>query len=583
MQHPSTPHQSIFETVRSLTYTICFFSNGHISTSSCFYRSNQAVSLTTLSKAVQNDPEFREILRQAFITCCLDSRRLPFYAQYLTNEDALGLEAVSANVRLMAYTELLTFKDLYSVSPNSKKTEYAKRIAYKFFLRNPNFVNLPKDPNESFDETAPMFDLRPIFDPSSLQELEAVIQASVKKSVPKSLFQSFEASLESSLTGVKFASFLVSDECARMRAYLRGTNPYVNAPLEVVYRSLISGSSYEKICAHNHLVFMILYLICQNDNEPDTKTDSSVGCVNKVPLSSLGRLFAPIFIHRSLIPAIDHFNSIYEGQCSDPKNITVSSLRQLFELLDQFWQTFIAEVSGMVEGSIESKEAQAALHDTRKHIMSLVDASNKELAEDVIDPHMRLARLQIVKLRKSLNTLSDELLYEHAITFNRKYKEHMIHEWMCGEAKKSSVSVGAHSAVDVTGVAKNDVSVLPPLAPGCVTRLMRRVELPKGVSRHRPLRSDSGRSFDSNADQINAECAIIFGSCNNTEDDLTSSTAPDDTRIIRYATVALKVDDNGTGDYLTDDNLPSTLESYAVTPPLKTRSFSRLLDHNRVR
>jgi len=512
----------------------------------------------------------------------LDSRRLPFYAQYLTNEDSLGLEAVSANVRLMAYTELLSFKDLYPVSPNSKKIEYAKRIAYKFFLRNPNFASLPKDPSESFDESAPMFDLRPIFDSNVLVALESAVNASDKKSVPKNLFEIFETQLESSLTGSKFASFLISDECARMRAYLRGTNPYFNAPLEVVYRNLLSGSTTDKISAQNHLIFMILYLICQNENEPDMKTDNSNGFDNKVPLSSLGRLFAPIFIHRCLIPAIDRFNSIYEGQCSDPKNITVSSLRQLFELLDQFWQTFIAEDSGMVEGSVESKEAQAALQDTRKHILSLVDASNKELAEDVIDPHLRLARLQIVKLRKSLNILSDELLYEHAITFNRKYKEHLIHEWMCGEAKKGSVSSGVLAAMDHSNVVKNEVMSLPPLAPGCVTRLMRRAELPKGISRHRPLRADKGVAFDSASSTMNAECAIIFGS-SNAEKQPNSSTASDDTKITRYATVTLTSDENNTGDQLTEDTLPPTLESYAVTPALKTRSFSHLLDHGRVR
>lgn len=545
------------------------------------FRTNQALSLTTLSKAVQNDPEFVSILREAFVTCCLDSRRLPFYAQYLTKEDELVLEAVKANVRLMAYTELLSFKDLYPVSPNSKKIEYAKRIAYKFFLRNPNFASLPKDPDESFDESAPMFDLRPIFDTNTLAALEGAINASDKKPVPKNLFEVFEAQLESSLTGSKFAAFLVSDDCARMRAYLRGTNPYVNAPLEVVYRNLLSGSSSEKICAQNHLIFMILYLVCQNENEPDTKTDNSSGFDNKVPLSSLGRLFAPIFIHRSLIPAIDHFNSIYEGQCTDPKNITVSSLRQLFELLDHFWRTFIAEDGGMVEGSVESKEAQAALLDTRKHILSLVDASNKELAEDVIDPHLRLARLQIVKLRKSLNILSDELLYEHAITFNRKYKEHLIHEWMCGEAKKSSIS-GANTSMDHDNVIKKDVTSLPPLAAGCVTRLMRRVELPKGISRHRPLRVQKGIGFDSVSNSMNAECAIIFGS-SITEKQQNSSALSDDIKLTRFATVSLTSDENFAGGPLTEDTLPPTLESYAVTPALTNRSFSHLLDHGRVR
>jgi len=544
-------------------------------------RTNQAVSLTTLSKAVQSDPEFVGILREAFVTCCLDSRRLPFYAQYLTNEDSLGLDAVSANVRLMAYTELLTFRDLYSVSPNSKKTEYAKRISYKFFLRNPHFASLPKDPNESFDESAPMFDLRPIFDTNALVALESAINSSDKKSIPKNLFEIFEAHLELSLTGSKFASFLLSDECARMRAYLRGTNPYVNAPLEVVYRNLISGSASDKICAQNHLIFMILYLICQSENDPDIKIDSVNGFDNKVPLSSLGRLFAPIFIHRSLIPAIDHFNSLYEGQCSDPKYIIVTSLRQLFELLDQFWRTFIADDSGMVEGSIESKEAQAALQDTRKHIFSLVDASNKELAEDVIDPHLRLARLQIVKLRKSLNILSDELLYEHAITFNRKYKEHLIHEWMCGEAKKGSVSSGIMHSIDQSNVNKNDATLLPPLAPGCVTRLMRRVELPKGISRHRPVRADKGVGFDTSSSSMNAECAIIFGS-RITGNQSTSTAVSDESKIIRYATVTLTREENSTSGHLTEDTLPPTLESYAVTPALKTRSFSRLLDHGRI-
>lgn len=211
------------------------------------------------------DKNFREAVKHAFLTCALDSRRLPFLSRHFSNEgDLPGTnnrvdDKMTPSARLMLFLELSSFLDLYHLTPITRLRDLAARITYKFFL--PTQMGHKLQP--------PLFDFHHIVADASLRHLELVLSAK-SRTIPRDVFFDFSKAVVDSLAG-PFISFLASAECARMRAYLRDTAPFVNLPL----RELLDGLTGETIHpgAKNCFAYMLLFLICQLEKAPSGEHD----------------------------------------------------------------------------------------------------------------------------------------------------------------------------------------------------------------------------------------------------------------------------------------------------------------------
>ena len=83
------------------------------------------------------------------------------------------------------------------------------------------------------------------------------------------------------------------------------------------------------------------------------------------------------------------------------------------------------------------------------------------------------------KLLEHAATLADELLYNYAANTHTKFREHKTHEWMCNELAKVRAN-------DPIWSSKQEIPNLP---QGCIKRLLRKAELPDGVSSHKPYKA----------------------------------------------------------------------------------------------
>jgi hypothetical protein len=110
-----------------------------------------------------------------------------------------------------------------------------------------------------------------MFSSDCLAHLRDAVSSVTEDQVEIGFFHEIEQSLEQSLAGATFASFLLSDECARMRAYMRGTSPFLDAPLDDIISAASGSNSSARDSARNHLNFIILYLLCKVENDTQDK------------------------------------------------------------------------------------------------------------------------------------------------------------------------------------------------------------------------------------------------------------------------------------------------------------------------
>lgn len=76
----------------------------------------------------------------------------------------------------------------------------------------------------------------------------------------------------------QFVTFLLGDQCARMRGYLHKTAPYVNVPLCPVINGTINvrrrqSASGSGAHAHNHFLFALLHLICRYEMDGESEEE----------------------------------------------------------------------------------------------------------------------------------------------------------------------------------------------------------------------------------------------------------------------------------------------------------------------
>ena len=509
------------------------------------------------------DTNFRAAVRNAFLVCALDSRRLPFLARHFSAEEhnltsdttgnvETGGNNMAPSAQLMLFLELASFLDLYDITPHVRLRDVASRIAYKFFL--PTKIGTGIQP--------PLFDFHHIVPYSSLRHLEFVLSGK-SETIPRDLFLDFQRSIVDSLSGAPFISFLVSADCSRMRAYLRDTAPFVNLPFKQMVDAISKGTETAKdtSAAHNAFAYILMYLICKMEKESNgeynfnTEKESS-----RRLLGATNDICCALYIKRTLLPVIEAAT-----KQSEAKQETLRE--KVFDVLKQFWDLYIADA---LEPSTRNAEIQG-FYDRVRNALETISKNSYDVSTPSASPYT--SSIVKSKLIEEVTTLADEILYDYAANANTKFRDHKFHEWISSEFAK--VLAG-----DPHWYRKQTVPVLP---QGCLKRLLRKIELPSGVSSHKPYkvttREGSDRSYQ------NADWAVVFGSSVGTQ--LASQMAVpglDGHDVRRYTCLPVALDKEYTNydDFRPEEILPSTFESYAFVPPSKPKPFESTVDAGRI-
>ncbi|GKZ00921.1 hypothetical protein MPSEU_001043600 [Mayamaea pseudoterrestris] len=497
-------------------------------------RNHEGFDALDLVQAAGSDANFYAAIQHGFLECVADVRRFPFLARHLSmledvhsDPDHESSNAVkSPNAMLMLFCELVNYMDLYLVTPDERKLEIANSIAYKFFL-----------PTRLGNELVPpMFDFHQIAPDMSLRKLEAALHANDKTAVPRDIFFDFATAAMDSLTGYPFLSFLTSPECARMRAYLRNVAPFMNLPLDQVLTAASTDPS-----AKNYIYYIILFLLSLTDKEGFGEHDDLLSKGDGVRVEhAVGGICAALFINSELLPAL--------AKAEDDATI--------IHRYEQLWEHFVDPNCGALEilphtgGAIDSlKVLRLSLDRIKSSFASAsgtVDERRQQLVTSLVDSSMK----------GLLADLANDLAFEYAANLHPKFREHKFHEWLCSEM----------------ALGKNDNDkclALSDLANGCIKRLLRKTNLPNGVAPHKPTHinddvSHSGEATSAGSKHIVAEYAVIFGSADQSQESKHS--------VQRYACQLLIPERNG----LTPDDVPATLESYAIMSPLQSKPFNCL-------
>ncbi|VEU34065.1 unnamed protein product [Pseudo-nitzschia multistriata] len=529
-----------------------------------FLRSLDNFVVSDLCDVLDIDSNFRSAIRNAFLVCALDSRRLPFLARHFSDEvmqissknqgsaEEENNNNMTPSAQLMLFLELSSFLDLYDVTPPTRLKDVASRIAYKFFL--PTKIGNGIQP--------PLFDFHQIVPYSSLRHLEFALNGK-SESIPRDLFLDFQKSIVDSLSGAPFLSFLASADCSRMRAYLRDTAPFVNLSFRNMMDAMAKGTETAKdtAAAHNSFSYILLYLICRMEKECSGEYDFGIeNEANRRLLGATNDICCALFIKRTLLPTIDSI--MKEGD-----NFSQSSSEKLMSVVEQFWSLYLDE---SLELSTRNAEIEG-IHVKVRNIIQTVSAEFHE-SSDLL-PRTCVSLILKSKLAEEATVLADEIFYDYAANTNSKFRDHKFHEWMCSEFAKA---LGG----DPYWYRTQSVPVLP---PGCLKRFLRRVELPNGVSSHKPYQVTPKEELERN--YHNADWAVVFGSSVGTE--LASQMAVpglDSPDIRRYTClpVALDCDHTDYDDFRPEQVLPATFESYAFVPPSKPKPFQSVVDAGRV-
>jgi hypothetical protein len=513
-----------------------------------------------LLQAASFDANFRAGIRNAFLTCVLDSRRLPFLARHLSEQEEVdeqgGEESLGPSAHFMLFLELVSFLDLYHVTPAARLKDVTSRIAHKFFL--PTSIGPRLQP--------PLFDFHKIVPDSSLRHLEFVLSGKTpNQSIPKDVFLDFLKSVVDSLTGTPFLSFLTSSECARMRAYLRNTAPYVNLPLGELIDAIVGGA--KDAGAKNCFSYILIFLICQLEKEPVgehkfTKEEQE----SKRILGASNDICCSIFIKRTLVPALTEMKE----SLKEKKSCDEATTKRIVALCDKFWDVYIV---GTLELSAKSDEIETSYNQVRT-ILEIIAADATKGGKFEMNSALGEAVVQS-KLLEQASSLADELLYNYAANVHTKFREHKVHEWMCNELAKVRASDPIWSSNQE----------IPNLPQGCIKRLLRKAELPDGVSSHKPFKASTNEVSSEHGYQ-NAEYAVVFGTSDGPE---LASQMPipgiETSDIRRYTCLPVALDREQNLDSILDADtlLPPTFESYAVVPPKKSQPFAEVADETRLR
>ena len=483
----------------------------------------------------------RHAMRQAFVLVVADRRRLAFFQRFLQRQDAAAETASATDWTglLSLYMELCDFVEFYGLFSRTKRLEYARGLAHKYFL--PTVTTAPGN-----EFQLPELDFHTIVSDSSLRRLETALAAT---EVPRTVFLDFQSAAFDALTEDPFRAFFISPDCARMRAFLRNTSPYVFISLAAIGDAWKMNTT-DAMYANNYLLFCLVHLFClmeqdevgENDDVlVATTTEESSGRGLRLAHAASG-LCAALWIRRKLLPIL-----------RDPPELAMMHLEQL-------WEIFLAPgVGSLVEGS-NPTPAVLCLQQLRSALNDLPGELN---------PERRAAMLTIVA--QKAEALAQELMLDYAINLHTKFRMHKYHEWLCDEISET----GTHNSSD-----------LPKLKPGSLKRLLRQTKFPVGITPHQPAHDrvavtvPGGVSPDVKQ-PCNADCAIVFGSSLDHEDPVASvdGLPPNICRYVCQSAVTRETSDSHRTAVLLPEEIPATLESYAFSPPSRSKSFPAIQEY----
>ena len=189
------------------------------------------------------------------------------------------------------------------------------------------------------------------------------------------------------------------------------------------------------------------------------------------------------------------------------------------------------------------------------------------------------------ELVELLERLNEELIYDYAVNAHLKYRGHILHEMMCLEVSNNTNKI---TNTLLTKENQDNTNQLPALSKDSLSRLMKRVELPDGLSKHRPVhqKKENKKTQDVKniENQPNADFAVVFGSDAGMD---SSGQLPDLTpspqqSVRRFKCAALnKYAEQVSQGINVDDLIPMTLENYSVVPSQRRKAFSDQRDGNR--
>jgi hypothetical protein len=492
---------------------------------------------------------FRSALRNAFLVCAVDCRRFPFLARHFsqihvsdkeaetaTTSDQDNREACSiSDAMLKMFSDMLNYSVLFPLLSSKRRKKIADQIAYQYFLPSKvdNSLLVP-----------PTFDFHHIVSDKTLRSLESALKEP-ESSLAKDTFMEFQRTVADSLSfETPFLSFLVSNECSRMRAYLRNTASFVNIQFGHVVKQITSESDDGlRSFAQNYVLYVLIYLLTLTDQEPFGENDDLLEQNNASNARKGGESTATrprriedaamnlctyLYLQSTLLPLLHQ-------EWKQP----TTNAQDLRCALRHFWEVFLAPGLGdQHNGEYFSKFAQYV--------------SNLSLNSDGTDGTLSLNE----DLMDIARGLSDELIYDYWEKHHSKFQAHKCHEWLCEELLKC----GAQSD-------DNFVLSSPTLPSGCIKRLLRKVQWPNGVTPHKPSLQPTIDVNKPGTDVVlprdvnvhNAECAVVFG-----------SVAGDIDRPKRFCCESLTDD---ALDFLQPAEILPTLEAYATVSQDRRQLF----------
>jgi len=525
-----------------------------------------------LCQAATTDANFRAVLQNAFVTCVYDGRRLPFLSSHFSYQDSFDngdeseedFQMTTASTQLMLFLELTNYMESYSLTPEATRRDIAKRIAFKFFL--PTKLGDTLEP--------PMFDFHHIVPDADLRSLEHALN-DTEHPVGQNIFVPFQKAVMESLSGPPFLTFLISVECARMRAYLRNTAPF----RAVCPGEIFAGVVKRDANMENRLQYLLMHLICQVEKEIGDEHDGLSGDSQERVMGAVGGIACGVYIKKRLLTVMNEAKALSQSESNDERDPYYT----LVEAIEVAWEAYIAPGGGMLDSVPSSAETDVSLKKVRDLLKAAVTASSSSsssVGEEMIEA------LTSSEMFEAFTLLSDQLLHDYAVNTYSKFKEHRFHEWLCNEV----VMVEGEPEVPT-----------PDLRSGCIRRLIRKARLPSGISPHKPIRpsvsQSSSTALPMNGDVMaslekeasintmkcrNAEFAIVFGTDDGSgEVDPAPNPAMNRKDIRRYVCQAVADEDDSPG--ASSFRVPQTLESYVTVPLLRQIPFSESADDTRIR
>ena len=553
-----------------------------------------------LESAALTHPEFRSVLRRSFVECCSDPRRCKFlkcyfYKKYqsrmeveekkrkeqrfqnisdaLRRQGDVGKDVTCARIQqqlLELYLELLQFHDAARICSESDRERLLARARYI----STRFL--------AFDDSENNSALPDFVADLALGGIEQVL--SVRRAIEDEDdffdncedgdgFSSIRSCLEAFLSVQEaYLRFLTSDVCARMRAYLRGSAPFL--PVEPLV--FLKPSSDMDASSHNFLVHAVLHLLCMkgsgNDDDIDCINNDAIilnkGDRNTGAVSLLG---CAIFIARTLQKSSQ---AVVEALIEDGMTGRNDNMRLYTKLTEDFqflWEVFIAPAGGSLSSLNLSEDAQTSLDSVRRLLVSSVD---KILAADEPSDVSTVSFARVLtsaEIASSVHSLREALLNEYTLSIYPVFRRHIFHEWACQEAKENRFDNVSR---------KDEYKMIPSgyngMLKGSMKRFIRQVELPEGVSLHRP----SPKAFAPVESDVVSRphewppVALVFGTdIPSDSDSVTSSSVSDGSNSVRRFVSAALQSGEVAQHRLLPDSIPPVFESYAVVPPFHARPF----------